>query len=976
MKRLLKIILTALVVMALHACSSGNDKASNIDPVTGKHPAGWVVALGGGSHPDAYLNVPSSCFECHGKDLAGGISTVSCFSASRNGIACHPGGPSNHPAGWAAADSHGAAAKAIFSGRNGMPHCQRCHGADFSGGISGVSCLNSAGCHGAGILAAHSPKPWRSAIGARTHTSADASNAAACAVCHRNGANSTRQPSTVAPAGTAPGCFNNTLCHGIEGHAPGWNAASQHGAAAKGVAGGNTGFVTCTQCHGSGFNGGTSGQSCLSTAGCHGATVAAPHPARPWKTVGGVTHTSTDTSNATQCAPCHANGANSTRVPRPGDPLGTGGCFNNTLCHGSIGHAVGWGAASQHGAEAKKAPTASTGFSSCQPCHGVSFNNGSAVSCMKGLGCHGLLVNSPHPARPWTSTVAGAPSHTGTDTANVGICAICHTAGANSNVKPPAPASGAAGCFNNTLCHFHVIPYTAPTAHGAEAKKDLTVCKVCHGTAGPNFNGGSAPTACSGCHTFAKAHPTDWQGSGTYSHRTAGNRANACSICHNITTAGAGPLAGAPSCFSASFANANGTGATRTCHASGPGNAPHAVPYANHNATARTNFTYCLGCHQVAQIAAIPPGCMNCHLSDPTVTSSGCTSCHASPPNSTAYPNVAAAHSAHVTANKVATTALSCGDCHSGLGLGTVDHQVRAKARSAAGRANPVVFSSLALIGASATFNDINGQCSNAYCHGAQMPGGDITGSNRSPVWSTAFLPVNISVAACGTCHGFPPSTTSGHPAVAAPAAFPLGSGCFCHSNISGSGTSYANIFVNKALHINGVFEPASNGVPNHPGATPVTNPVYPGSLHRSVGSGYVAACGGCHDYTNAGVYPAPAGTPPNCRSCHTASLGVGCSDCHGDAATGRPNSIPSNTFANRQGQHLNGNHSGRACTVCHPFTTGNTAHGWSNRTRSTNAQVLPTLNWVPGTRAAGQGSCDPATGGFSGCHGSKGGWY
>jgi len=828
MNCLFRTAIAAFICLSLVACSKENDRASNIDPRTGKHPDGWVVALTGGSHPDAYLKVPSSCFECHGKDLTGGISNVSCFSANRNGIACHPGGPSNHPAGWASPDSHGAAAKAAFSGRNGMPHCQVCHGTDFAGGSSGKSCLNAAGCHGAGIFAAHSPQPWRSTIGGRTHTTADATNAAACAACHLNGANSSRQPSPAAPAGTAPGCFNNTLCHGIEGHAAGWNAANQHGTAAKAVAGGNQGFIYCTQCHGTQFDGGTAGQSCLNGAACHGSAVAAPHPARPWKNASGVTHTTTDTSNASQCVPCHTNGANSTRAPRPGDPVGSSSCFNNTLCHGTVGHPTGWSAANQHGAEAKKAPTASTGFSSCQPCHGSTFNNGTASSCMKS-GCHALLANSPHPVKPWTSTVAGAVTHTTTDAGNIGICAACHTAGANSDVRPPTPSSGAAGCFNNTLCHFHQIPFAPPgvnpSVHGGQAKQDLLTCKACHGSGSNSFSGGAAPTACTTCHTFAKAHPTAWQGTTLnpsetviYSHRTAGNIANACAICHNVTTSGGGPLAGAPSCLSATFTN--GLGLNTGCHPSGPGVVPHAVPYYNHNANARTNPTQCLGCHQLAQNATTPPGCQNCHLSSPVATPTGCTTCHASPPSGSTYPNIAAAHSAHATASKLSST-LTCAGCHTNLepNTGINSHYDRAKAagpgtpgRATSVQANPVVFSNAVIAaggGTAPTYSGgASGQCANTYCHGAKMPGGDVTGSNQTPTWnSTTYLPSTLTVAACGTCHGFPPSTASGHPAAAIPTVFPLGNGCSCHANVSGTGTSYATIFVNKTLHVNGAVE-------------------------------------------------------------------------------------------------------------------------------------------------------------------------
>src|ERR1039457_4850029 len=222
-----------------------------------------------------------------------------------------------------------------------MPHCQVCHGSDFTGGGAKTSCLNTSGCHGAGIMAAPSPQPGVSKIGGRTHTTSEPSNATACAVCHTNGANSSRKPSNPAAAGTAPGCFNNTLCHGVEGHdSSSWSSPGFHGAAAKAAHGGITvngqysplsSFGDCVQCHGAKYDGGTSQQTCLNTTGCHGANVASPHPARPWRsTTGGVTHTTTDTSNDAQCAVCHTNGANSTRTPIAGAATGSSGCFNNT----------------------------------------------------------------------------------------------------------------------------------------------------------------------------------------------------------------------------------------------------------------------------------------------------------------------------------------------------------------------------------------------------------------------------------------------------------------------------------------------------------------------------------------------------------------------------------------------------------------------------------------------------------------------
>jgi predicted CxxxxCH...CXXCH cytochrome family protein len=965
--KILRYFAILLFISVMSACSKSNTDGTNLTP-SGMHPAGWVAASGGGNHPAAYLQNPLVCTECHGKSYEGGITGISCFTASRNGVGCHAGGPSGHPANWSDPNLHGTAAKTIVSGLNGMSHCQVCHGADFAGGTSKKSCLNTAGCHGAAVAAPHSPVPWRSTIGGRKHTDTDVTNASACAVCHTNGANSSRTPLIPAPGGTAAGCFNNTLCHGVEGHPTGWNAPAQHGVAAKAVAGGDKGFSYCTQCHGTNYQGGAAQQTCLSTDGCHGAAVAAPHPGDPWRsTTGGLTHTTTDTSNAGQCAVCHTAGANSSRVPQAGATIGLTGCYNNTLCHGASGHAAGWSAAAVHGAEAKKAPSGSTGFSSCQTCHGTTFTNGSAVTCFNNAACHGTAVNAPHARKPWTSTTGGV-THTTTNQGNVSTCAGCHSGGANSTVKPPVPVTGvAAGCFNATMCHFHAVDaigtFRTPAVHGPPAKADLATCQNCHGVKTTTaFDGalladGTRTTACSSCHTAAKAHPTDWQGSGTYSHRTAGNTATACAICHKVNAAGTSPLPAAPSCFSATFTN--GLGQARTCHASGPGVAPHAVPYNNHNATARSNFNYCLGCHQVAANAAgsQPPGCQNCHLTSPVATPNGCTSCHANPPNGAAYPNIAGRHAAHGSIN----ASNVCTECHSGLGLGTVDHLNRSRARTASVQANPVVFGTLAKTGGLVpTYNATNGTCALTYCHGNGSSMDKPASAVLTPSWNTPFL-TGVAANDCIKCHGYPPANATHSGKVPTDCI-----GCHPHVNAAGTG------FTNASLHIDGSIQAiGAHAFPN------------PGSLHKSASNGTGCITSGCHGTNAAGSpYPVTAGVAPNCRACHlnaNPTTDPKCSDCHGSTGSdgsstrGRPNG---SVFPNRNGEHGNGNHSGRTCTTCHPFTTGNAAHGWSNGNKSTSAQVLPSLNWVPGTRAPGQGSCNPSAGGMSGCHGSEGGWY
>lgn len=938
-----RIIPMLLLIATLCGCSTRNESAPNINPATGKHPSGWATT-GGSKHPASYISVPSSCYECHGKNLAGGISNVSCFSASRSGINCHPGGPSGHPAGWAAADAHGTAAKAISNGQNGFERCTVCHGSDFSGGSINRSCLNNAGCHGAGVMAAHARKPWRSTSGGRTHTSTDASNASACGVCHKAGANSSRKPSSAPAAGSALGCFNNTLCHGVEGHPADWKAAAAHGAAAKSISGGDTGISACTVCHGVKYDGGSAEQTCLNAVGCHGSNTASPHPAKPWRSkAGGVSHVSTDTSNASQCAVCHTAGANSSRTPRSGDKTGLTGCFDNTLCHGVTGHAPGWSAPVQHGTEAKKAPSASSGFSSCQACHGTAFNNGSSISCMNSAGCHGAGVNAPHARKPWTSKVAGGSTHRTADPANAATCSICHTAGANSTIKPPAPSSGIAGCFNNTLCHVHPTPYApptiSPTVHGGDAKKDLTMCQACHGTVGTaSFNGlvladDSKTVACSSCHTFAKAHPTDWQGSGTYSHRTSGKREMACIVCHDVTKGRTAPIAGSPSCFSATFTN--GVAQARACHSNGPGVAPHAIPYNNHGDTARADFSSCLGCHQIPVNSIKPPACMNCHLLDPQAYSNSCLSCHTNPPSGFSYPNIAGSHERHNALNVAAN--YLCGECHSGLGLGSVDHLNRARLRASSVQPNQIVFGTLAKAQSTNAAS-----CATSWCHGGNTTLIPQNNPPRSaPVWGNPFPATSAAgtggpsgtsgTGYCAQCHGYPPLSAA-HTGVTT-------AQCnACHSHLSTNGVTFSN----PALHIDGQIQASGGHVFPYPGAS------------HSVAGAAIANCSVCHNTVDTGTYPVTIGTAPNCRSCHITTLGVGCSDCHGAPPNGATS--PNKAFAHRA-------HSSLACATCHNGAgTGAATHGASNRTPATAAIVsfpvtyqaktggLPALNAVSKT--------------------------
>lgn len=427
------------------------------------------------------------------------ILTLGCSDARTPKSLINPD-TGKHDAGWESPDSHGAVAKAAAGSSSGFATCQECHADNFIGGISNITCLNTAGCHGASVGSPHSPKPWRG--GTRTHTNTDQSNAPICALCHTNGANSSVQPSPFDP-GAAPGCFNNTLCHSTPGHQAGWELPSAHGTAAKSAPTSTAGFSYCQTCHGNDFTGGAALQTCLNTTGCHGAGVNAPH-AESWLPGDAYVHTTTDQGNAPVCALCHLN--NRTPPAYATVPAGTSpDCFNNTLCHADVRapHAVPYTDAALHGPSAKSDLTYCQACHSDQPAGGAGSNprfnvaKGSLATGCEGASCH--ATNMAHPT-PWRGFVANDTGHmTAGNMANA--CVLCH--GANlDGVGGVGPAC--------TSCHKLGSPLT------------MTNCTSCHGnppngSVYPNAVGKHSQhialgsyIACAACHTGA--------GTGTTNH--------------------------------------------------------------------------------------------------------------------------------------------------------------------------------------------------------------------------------------------------------------------------------------------------------------------------------------------------------------------------------------------------------------------------------------------------------------------------
>lgn len=157
----------------------------------------------------------------------------------------------------------------------------------------------------------------------------------------------------------------------------------------------------------------------------------------------------------------------------------------------------------------------------------------------------------------------------------------CSTGSCHANGHPPRQIA-------------HTMPFLSGSLHGTVAKLDLTFCNDCHGrqTGATTYRfdvpASSMPNGCEsvGCHNNGRlalnlGHPKTW-----LAHGSAGNQANACSLCHGTTFQGdTGPA--------------------------------------------------CSSCHTGLAAGVIP------------VSAQNCGSCHGNPPNGTVHPNLAGSHVKH-----------------------------------------------------------------------------------------------------------------------------------------------------------------------------------------------------------------------------------------------------------------------------------------------------------------------------------------
>ena len=466
--------------------------------------------------------------QCHGYDLAGGLSGVSCN-------ACHTIYP--HGSGWSAPAAHGEYDKGI---------CRACHGADLLGGASGVSCKKchenyphvsdwlsahrgiviekgketcATQCHGldlkgglSGIScnACHSIYP-HSDFWATDHGSAAISlGKNVCSNCHGGDFKTVLD---------GKNCYS---CHADYPHpAPAvWNTFAGHGQTVKTVYGGNT--AACETCHGADLKAMKNGKNCFS---CHASYPHSKVTTADWKGYEGGHGEYALLHTKTECRVCHG-------TDYQGGSRGNPSCFS---CHVSYPHLEGWrrsaGEPQEHGNYVNANTSASCATARC---HGDLLIPTPGVT--KGPDCKSCHAAYPHPAG-WVS--GPSPTlHGPAAKANIAACKSCHT-----STLDYAP-SGRQTCKE---CHpvllKHVLAgqpdrWVSEADHGTYLKGkgwDLSECQLCHGA---DYLGGVSMKSCKSCHDH-ESYPhnlPDWKttyaGHGQFVLVTLGHNKTSCKLCH------------------------------------------------------------------------------------------------------------------------------------------------------------------------------------------------------------------------------------------------------------------------------------------------------------------------------------------------------------------------------------------------------------------------------------------------------------
>ncbi|MDO8644534.1 MAG: hypothetical protein Q7S00_06190, partial [bacterium] len=187
----------------------------------------------------------TSCQNCHGTDLKGGTSGISCFS-------CHPSYP--HGNNWKLSTEHGPAAYGnLKSDSKSGCSTANCHGTDFNGSAQAPSCFN---CHDD---FPHTNSKWttlevkreslrdESFHGDRFIQKIKRGEVAACTECH--GTNYDRSVG----GKQCTGCHTTGITHHTTNNVD-WNSGGGHGKYFSNSLNSLSQNTNCQNCHGSAVN--------------------------------------------------------------------------------------------------------------------------------------------------------------------------------------------------------------------------------------------------------------------------------------------------------------------------------------------------------------------------------------------------------------------------------------------------------------------------------------------------------------------------------------------------------------------------------------------------------------------------------------------------------------------------------------------------------------------------------------------------
>ena len=126
-KTLIVLNLILILIFVISYCSSDKNPLPSVS-----HPEGWNITTSDDFHGTKVLESGYvSCKSCHGTELKGGKTKESCFD-------CHQTYP--HPDEWGQINMSNNHAAFIEAQSDSINYCKSCHGQDLLGGRSGVSC--------------------------------------------------------------------------------------------------------------------------------------------------------------------------------------------------------------------------------------------------------------------------------------------------------------------------------------------------------------------------------------------------------------------------------------------------------------------------------------------------------------------------------------------------------------------------------------------------------------------------------------------------------------------------------------------------------------------------------------------------------------------------------------------------------------------------------------------------------------------